>query len=349
MQTLAAIGERTARCVLVRGATGFLGGALAEGLLDDCSRLRLFCRNSGALSPGLLANPAVEVVVGDALDPRAVADSLLGVDLVIDCVGATLPAIRPGDLLPEVERNLAPLAILLDAMARPPARRLIFPSSGGAIYGAGRREELTEESPTAPEGAYGLGKLLAEEMIRFRARRSEASHLILRASNVYGRPRRRAEPQGVCDIFLDRAARGEAIEIWGDGSQIRDYLFIDDFVRAVRGAAPVAGERRGRARLHGRRQLAPRGRRRRRSRRRRGGEGAIGRMPLCGSRSQRLVESETASPHRLVAAILAAQRNRRGGAPASARPGLIRTAGARAIGASELPPVGRGDLTACRA
>lgn len=235
MQTLAAIGERTARCVLVRGATGFLGGALAEGLLDDCSRLRLFCRNSGALSPGLLANPAVEVVVGDALDPRAVADSLLGVDLVIDCVGATLPAIRPGDLLPEVERNLAPLAILLDALARPPARRLIFPSSGGAIYGAGRREELTEESPTAPEGAYGLGKLLAEEMIRFRARRSEASHLILRASNVYGRPRRRAEPQGVCDIFLDRAARGQTIEIWGDGSQIRDYLYIDDFVRAVRG------------------------------------------------------------------------------------------------------------------
>ena len=231
---MASIRERTAQCVLVRGATGFLGGALAEGLLGDGARLRLFCRNPDSLAPGLRGNAAVEVVVGAALDPRAVADSLLGVDLVIDCVGATLPAIRPGDLLPEVEHSLAPLAILLDAMARPPGRRLIFPSSGGAIYGSGRREELTEESATAPEGAYGLGKLLAEEMIRFRARRGEADVLILRASNVYGRPRRRAEPQGVCDVFLDRAARGEVLELWGDGSQVRDYLFIDDFVQAVR-------------------------------------------------------------------------------------------------------------------
>jgi UDP-glucose 4-epimerase len=203
-------------------------------MLGDGARLRLFCRNPGALAPGLRGNPAVEIVAGDALDPRAVADSLRDVDLVIDCVGATLPAIRPGDLLPEVERSLAPLAILLDAMARRPGRRLIFPSSGGAIYGSGRSEALTEESPTAPEAAYGLGKLLAEEMIRFRGRRGEVGHLILRASNVYGRSRPRLQPQGVCDIFLDRAARGEAIELWGDGSQIRDYLFIDDFVQAVR-------------------------------------------------------------------------------------------------------------------
>lgn len=215
----------------MRGATGFLGGALAEGLLGDGFRMRLFCRHPEALSPRLRS---AEVVVGDARDPRAVADSLIGVDLVIDGLGATLPAIRPGDLVPEIEHSLAPLAILLDAMAQQPGRRLIFLSSGGAIYGSGRPLALTEESPTAPEGAYGLGKLLAEEMIRFRSRRGELTHLILRPSNVYGRSRPRSQLQGVCDIFLDRAARGEAIELWGDGSRIRDYLFVDDFVQAVR-------------------------------------------------------------------------------------------------------------------
>ena len=238
------IRELSAQRVLVRGATGFLGGALAEGLLGDCARLRLFCRNADALDPGLRGNADVEVVVGDALDARAVESSLLGVGLVIDCVGATLPAIRPDELFPEVQHSLASLAILLDAMAGPPRRRLVFPSSGGAIYGSGRLAAMTEESPTAPEGAYGLGKLLAEEMIRFRGRRSEVDFLILRASNVFGRPRRRALPQGVCDIFLDRAARGEAIELWGDGSQVRDFLFVDDFVRAVRAllASPASDE-----------------------------------------------------------------------------------------------------------
>lgn len=222
-----------AASVLVRGATGFLGGALAKGLLGSCGALRLFCRRPERLDPVWRA-AAVEIVAGDASDPEAVARSLRGVDLVIDAIGATVPAIAPGELLPEVECTLRPLAVLLDAMRTVPDARLLFLSSGGAVYGAASQEAWTEESAPAPESAYGLGKLLSEEMIRFRSRRDGTSYCIVRAANVYGRERMGTLPQGVVDIFLDRAARGEPLERWGDGTQVRDYLFIDDFVSAVR-------------------------------------------------------------------------------------------------------------------
>lgn len=221
------------KTVLVRGATGFLGEALAKMLLADCAEVRLFCRRQDRLDP-LLAGAGIEVVTGDAHDPDVVARSLRGVDIVIDCIGETVPAVAPDALLPEVERSLAPLAVLLDAMLESPGRELLFLSSGGAIYGSEGQGDWVEEDATAPESAYGAGKLLEEEMVRFRARRGEATGLIARTSNVYGRRRLADLPQGVIDIFIDRALRGEPVEYWGDGSQVRDFLFVDDFVSAIR-------------------------------------------------------------------------------------------------------------------
>lgn len=226
------IGRLATSSVLVRGANGFLGGALARGLLGRCARLRLFCRRPELLDRALCGGDA-EIVVADALDPVAVGRSLRDIDLVLDCLGATVPAVAPADLLPEVERTLRPLAILLDAMARSPGRQLCFLSSGGAIYGSRPLQATTEETATSPESAYGVGKLLAEEMIRFRARRGDVAFLIARAANVYGRERLNDLPQGVVDIFIDRALRGEPLDCWGDGSQVRDYLFVDDFAAAI--------------------------------------------------------------------------------------------------------------------
>lgn len=228
------------RRVLVRGAGGFLGGALARSLATDGARVRLFCRDPGRLSPELLA-AGVEMELGDANDPEAVARSLRDVDVVIDAVGATVPATAAHALLPEVELHLRPMAILLDAMVRQPSRKLLFLSSGGALFEDAASGAVSEETRPAPVRAYGAGKWLAEEMIRFRARRQEISSLILRPANVYGRRSPGTKPQGLIDIAVDRALRGLPLDRWGDGSEVRDYLHIDDFVSAVRALLAASG------------------------------------------------------------------------------------------------------------
>jgi len=224
---------------LVRGASGFLGRHLASRLAGG-GPLRLFVRKAWRLPEGLRERTDVEIVEGDALDERAVFESLKRVETVWDFTGATVPASHRSGQRAEIDLNLRALAILLDGMAGAGSGRLVFPSSGGTIYGSGLSRPATEEDPAMPDSPYGLGKLLAEEMIRFEGRRRGLDYLILRMANPYGRNVVTTSAQGVVDVFLARAQHGGAITIWGDGSQVRDFLFVDDAVDAAL-AAVAAG------------------------------------------------------------------------------------------------------------
>jgi UDP-glucose 4-epimerase len=218
---------------LVRGACGFLGRHLARRLLHHADRLRLFCRHAERLPRELRSHPKVEVVEADALDREQVMASLDGVHRVFDLLGATVPTTSPLGLSLELELNLEPLALLLEAMVQAGASQIVFPSSGGTVYGRGRSQPLLETDPLQPESPYGAGKLLAEEMIRFHARRHGLSYLILRIANTYGRTAPGTSSQGVVDVFLHRILEGLPVDVWGNGEQVRDYLHIDDLADAV--------------------------------------------------------------------------------------------------------------------
>jgi UDP-glucose 4-epimerase len=219
--------------VLIRGAGGFLGSSVASKLLPRVGRLRLFARRAERLSLDLRRHPKVEVVEADIHNGDAVTASLESVDTVLDFVGGTVPATPTSGLELELELTLKPLALLLEAMAQSGTARLIFPSSGGTVYGRTPPEPVPEEAALCPESHYGLGRVLAEEMIRFHARRYGLRYLIARIANPYGRIETSSLSQGVVDVFLHRLRSELPIEIWGEGKQVRDYLFIDDATSAI--------------------------------------------------------------------------------------------------------------------
>ncbi len=219
--------------ILVRGAGGFLGGSLVERLLPRARRLRLFARRAERLAPELRRHPKVEVIEADVHDADAVKTSLDGVDTVLDLVGNTVPATPAVGLGLELDLTLKPLALLLEAMIRAGEPRLLFPSSGGTVYGRTSPAPVTEDAELRPESPYGMGKLLAEEMIRFHARRYGLRYLIVRLANPYGRTEPSTASQGVVDVFLHRLRAGMAVDVWGEGEQVRDYLYIEDAASAI--------------------------------------------------------------------------------------------------------------------
>lgn len=219
--------------VLVRGAGGFLGGYFAERLAGKVGVLRLFVRHAERLPVDLRARRGVEVIEADVRDADAVHDSLESVDLVFDFVGGTVPATPAGGLRLELELNLEPLALLLEAMVRVGSSRLVFPSSGGTVYGRTPPEPVSEEAPLRPESPYGVGKVLAEEMIRFHERRDGLRCLVLRLANPYGKIEAATASQGVIDVFLQHLHAGLPVEVWGPGEQVRDYIHIDDACSAI--------------------------------------------------------------------------------------------------------------------
>jgi UDP-glucose 4-epimerase len=157
-------------------------------------------------------------------------------------VGATVPASPFASLEQEVELSLRPLAVLLDALADAPPALLVFPSSGGTVYGRTPARPVAEDAPLAPESAYGLAKAVGEEMVRFHGRRHGSPWLVLRLANPFGRRGAAQARQGVIDVFLQRLLDGRPVEVWGEGGQVRDYLLVDDAVEAVE-ALLAAGRR----------------------------------------------------------------------------------------------------------
>lgn len=121
---------------------------------------------------------------------------------------------------------------------------LLYLSSGGTVYGATAVVPTPEEAETHPIGPYGLSKLTAERYLELRHKFNGLDHRILRISNPYGPWQFGRNSQGVIGTWLHRIRSGEAIEIWGDGEVVRDYIYVEDVAEALVRVAEYEGPKR---------------------------------------------------------------------------------------------------------
>jgi len=218
---------------LVLGAGGFLGSHVSSWLAGAGARARLLDRSVDRIPAQVRRAPTCEVIEADMLDEETLERAMEGVDRVFHFVSATVPSTSVDTVDVEVGENLLPTVKLLEAMRRQGVPLVIFPSSGGTLFGPGSRgQRFAEDAARNPLCAYGLGKLLIEETLRFYTHRGGPDHLILRISNPYGPSVRSHARQGVINAFLEQARRGEPFRMWGDGGAIRDFLYIDDLLDA---------------------------------------------------------------------------------------------------------------------
>jgi UDP-glucose 4-epimerase len=221
--------------ILIVGC-GFLGGHLAAGLARRGSQVRVLSRSFAR--PVLDSEDRLELVAGDARDPALLDRALSGVDEVICCIGGLQPASAESDPLVDRAMIIEPLEVLLAAMLCRPRGRLTFMSSGGAVYGNPMRLPVEEDHPLAPIGAYGAVRAEAERMILAAVARGEANGRILRCANVYGEHQPLNRGQGAVGVFIDRISRGRPVQIYGDGSVVRDFVYVGDLVDAMRFTEP---------------------------------------------------------------------------------------------------------------
>jgi len=217
---------------LVLGGFGFLGSCLTKSLNDN----KIAARVLDVFSGGVSGNKSLidDVIIGDINDKYVLHKTLEGVDTVLYFISQSYPSMNHPSLQFEIEHPLRTLDITLSAMRDMNVKNIIFPSSGGTIYGEVEKDFATEDLLPEPRSTYGAGKLLCEEIIKYYSRIYGINASILRISNVYGCPFLRKVQQGAIDIFIQKALSGEAVELWGDPSAfVRDYLYIDDFCNAV--------------------------------------------------------------------------------------------------------------------
>jgi UDP-glucose 4-epimerase len=232
-----------ATCVVLGGA-GFIGSHLVEALLTAGHRVRIFDRPHVDRLAELGARPGVETYTGDFINPQALRPALAGAEVVYHLVSTTLPKTSNDNPAYDVESNVIGTLRLLELCRAQGVRRVVFVSSGGTVYGVPQSTPIDERHPTDPICSYGVHKLAIEKYLQLARTLYGVDYCILRPANLYG-PRQRLDiAQGAVAVFLDRALRREPIEIWGDGSVVRDYVYVGDAVGALVKALDYGGSQR---------------------------------------------------------------------------------------------------------
>jgi UDP-glucose 4-epimerase len=216
------------RCVVL-GAGGFIGTNLCRALVGRVGFLRAFGRRQSF--PEALRG--CDWMLGDFNDPTCVASAVAGCDVVFHLVNATTPASANLDKVADLNANVVSTLHLLDVCRETSVRRVIFVSSGGTIYGFPDKVPTPETSPTNPITAYGISKLAIEKYLALYEYLYGLEYRVLRVANPFGPYQTAMKNQGVIAAFLRRALSGNPIEIWGDGTVIRDYVYIDDVIEAL--------------------------------------------------------------------------------------------------------------------
>ncbi len=226
--------------ILVLGGCGFIGSHLVDLLLREGHDIRIFDRSEENFR---LALPDVDYRLGDFTDPVAIADALQGVDAVFHLISTTFPSTASRDPIRDVRENLIGTQQLVEAMLEAGISRLLFLSSGGTVYGITETVPIPETHPLRPINAYGITKVAIEHFLEMYRRTRGLSPIVVRASNPFGPRQSHTGVQGVVTTFLNRIAHGEPVEIWGDGSVVRDYIYVRDLARfcAIAGTSDREG------------------------------------------------------------------------------------------------------------
>lgn len=214
--------------VLVTGGAGFIGKHLIHGLLREGYRVR-----SLDLRTPDIDDARFEAVEGSFTDSESVREALDGVDIVYHLASTTIPKLSNDNPVHDINTNLAGSVDLINQSIAAGIQRFIFVSSGGTVYGVPSYLPVDEQHPTNPLCSYGIVKLAIEKYLLMYRDMGKMACSIIRLANPYGEFQNPNSGQGAIAAFCHKAVKGEKIEIWGDGSIVRDYVHISDVVRAL--------------------------------------------------------------------------------------------------------------------
>lgn len=229
--------------ILVLGAGGFIGTHLCAALAAEGWDTIGFGR--GERPAELAGVPGVSWIRGDLGDRALLRRALEGCRVAVHLVGSTAPAGAGTDPVTELQADLAGGVGLLEAVREAGVGRVVFASSGGTVYGLTGDGPVPETAPTEPLCSYGIVKLAFEKYLALHRHLHGLDYRVLRIANVFGERQRVRRQQGVIAAFMTAAVEGRPLEVWGDGSVVRDYVYIGDVVDALVRAArlPVVAHR----------------------------------------------------------------------------------------------------------
>lgn len=221
--------------ITILGAAGFIGTNLSLNLArDQKNNLLLVDQNLDYFARELKNNYDNIKMIESDFDKTTDFEKILeGQDIVYHLVSTSIPSNSNMKISEELTSNVVTTAVLLDACVKMNIKRLVFISSGGTVYGKSISCPINEDESLKPISSYGLQKVTIEKLLYLYRYIYGLDYRIIRLSNPYGPYQRPNGVLGALTTFTYKALSNDEITVYGDGSVVRDYIYIDDAIRAI--------------------------------------------------------------------------------------------------------------------
>lgn len=212
---------------LILGASGFLGRHLTKKLLELGHNVTCFDIGHTPIFDN------VTYVDGFFSVETDFEELVHGHDIVFHLISSSFPnSTIPYDQ--EISENVFATLKLMEACVKQSGTRLVFMSSGGTVYGqTSTAIPFKEQDETTPIASYGIQKLMIEKYLHLFHHQYGLDYKVVRLANPYGPGQNPKGAVGAIAVLLDRAINDEVITIFGDGSSVRDYIYIDDAIQGL--------------------------------------------------------------------------------------------------------------------
>jgi UDP-glucose 4-epimerase len=219
---------------LILGGSGFIGSHLAEALVKkkDCS-VKVFGDFKSGMKNIESISDRIEIIKGDFQNISDLTSAVQDVDCLFHYISTTNPASSFDNPVYDIETNVIRSVRMMEIALKNDVRKIIFPSTGGTIYGDARKIPISENEPANPLNPYAISKLTIEKYLHYFFTQYGMDYLVLRYSNPYGERQNPQGNQGVIPIFLDKIRHNQAPVVYGDGNSVRDYIYINDAIDAT--------------------------------------------------------------------------------------------------------------------
>lgn len=221
--------------ILLLGAAGFIGTNLTIELAKNTKdEITLIDRNIDFFNPIINMNLNNVHIEEASLTVDMDFDSILkNQEIVYHLVSTTVPTTSNQHISQELVSNVIFSANLFEACIRCGVKKVVFISSGGTVYGREADCPLKEKTATNPISSYGIQKITIEKLLYLYRYMYGLDYRIIRLANPYGPYQRPNGVLGAVTTFTYKALKGDEITVYGDGSVVRDFIYIDDAIRAI--------------------------------------------------------------------------------------------------------------------
>lgn len=222
------------KTILVLGGNGFIGSNVLNYIdnnLSDSYNVILFDKYE-THPYGIKFNCTYKRYYGDFSDIKSIKTifSENKIDIIFHFITTTAPA-TSSNIKYDIESNLIATIEFVNLMIKFNVKNIVYLSSGGSVYGNSSVKN-SETSPTQPQSSYGIVKLAIEKYLMMFANKGKIKPLIVRLSNPYG-PYHYSMKQGIINVALRSAIEKQKFSVWGNGENLKDYIYIEDFVQIL--------------------------------------------------------------------------------------------------------------------